>query len=115
MLVAIMESENTIYVVARYLKNEPIVHQQQEIDGHDYYLSSRVFQRLLDRVLLLSVDEEGAVAVHRLSVRSGSLKERQKAKETAVTKTKRNELRNFKQKGEERAPGGFIIDYIIPR
>lgn len=36
--------------------------------------------------------------MHRLSVRSGSLKERQKAKETAVTKTKRNELRNFQTK-----------------
>lgn len=42
MLVAIMESENTIYVVARYLKNEPIVHQQQEIDGHDLFVLARV-------------------------------------------------------------------------
>lgn len=42
MLVAIMDSENTIYFVARYLKNEPIVHQQQVNDGHDHYLSSRV-------------------------------------------------------------------------
>lgn len=79
MLVAIMDSENTIYFVARYLKNEPIVHQQQVNDGHDHYLSSRV-QRLPDRVSLLTVDEEGAVAMHRLSVRSGSFMGRQKTK-----------------------------------
>lgn len=80
MLVVIMDSENTIYVVARYLKNEPIVHQQQVNDGHDHYLSSRVFQRLPDRVLLLTVDEGGTVAMHRLSVRSSSFMGRQKTK-----------------------------------
>lgn len=40
----------------------------------------RVFQRLPDRVSLLTVDEEGAVAMHRLSVRSGSFMGRQKTK-----------------------------------
>lgn len=110
MLAAIMDSENTIYVVARYLKNELIVHQQQVNDGHDHYLSLRVFQRLPDRVFLLTVNEEGAVAMYRLSVWSGSFMGRQKTKKRQLLqKQKKMELRNLQTKGRGtgRAPERF--------
>lgn len=59
---------------------------------------------------------KGAIAVHRLSVRSGSLKQRQKAKKKQLLQ-KQNQMNSttWNKKDEEQAPGGFIFDYIILR
>lgn len=47
MSVAIMDSENTIYVVARYLKNEPIVHQNKRLMDMTIICPSACFSAFL--------------------------------------------------------------------